>query len=132
MSAVASPVNTQSAPAVDLVGIKARQRAAWSTGNYAIVGTTLQIVGENLCEALDLRSGAHVLDVAAGNGNATLAAARRWCNVTSTDYVSTLLDSGRERARAEGHTIEFQEADAEALPFADGSFDIVMSTLLST
>ena len=128
MSAVASPVNTQSAPVVDLVGIKARQRAAWSTGNYAIVGTTLQIVGENLCEALDLRSGAHVLDVAAGNGNATLAAARRWCNVTSTDYVSTLLDSGRERARAEGHTIEFQEADAEALPFADGSFDIVMST----
>jgi len=75
------------APAVDFGAVKTRQQAAWSTGNYAVVGTTLQIVGENLCEALDLRSGARVLDVAAGNGNATLAAARRWCNVTSTDYV---------------------------------------------
>src|SRR3989475_9546579 len=93
--------------------IKARQQKAWSTGNYAVVGTTLQIVGENLCEALDLRAGAHVLDVAAGNGNATLAAARRWCNVTSTDYVASLLQAGQARAQAEGHTIEFQEADAE-------------------
>ena len=92
------------------------------------MGTTLQIVGENLCEALDLRAGARVLDVAAGNGNATLAAARRWCEVTSTDYVSALLESGRARARAEGHSIEFQEADAENLPFADASFDAVMST----
>jgi SAM-dependent methyltransferase len=115
-------------PAVDLTAVKTRQQAAWSTGNYAVVGTTLQIVGENLCEALDLRSGAHVLDVAAGNGNATLAAARRWCNVTSTDYVSSLLESGRARAQAEGHTIQFQEADAENLPFPDASFDAVMST----
>ena len=92
------------------------------------MGTTLQIVGENLCEALDLRAGARVLDVAAGNGNATLAAARRWCEVTSTDYVSALLESGRARARAEGHSIEFPEADAENLPFADASFDAVMST----
>jgi ubiquinone/menaquinone biosynthesis C-methylase UbiE len=115
-------------PAIDLAAVKTRQQAAWSTGNYAVVGTTLQIVGENLCEALDLRSGARVLDVAAGNGNATLAAARRWCDVTSTDYVASLLESGRVRAQAEGHTVEFQEADAENLPFADASFDAVLST----
>jgi ubiquinone/menaquinone biosynthesis C-methylase UbiE len=115
-------------PHIDLAAVKSRQHAAWSAGNYAVVGTTLQIVGESLCEALDLRSGARVLDVAAGNGNATLAAARRWCDVTSTDYVSTLLEAGRARARAEGHTIHFQEADAENLPFPDASFDVVMST----
>jgi len=115
-------------PAVDLAAVKTRQQAAWSTGNYAVVGTTLQIVGENLCEALDLRSGTRVLDVAAGNGNATLAAARRFGDVTSTDYVSSLLESGRARAQAEGHTIRFQEADAENLPFPDASFDAVMSS----
>jgi ubiquinone/menaquinone biosynthesis C-methylase UbiE len=125
MSAVLS---ASAAPVIDLATVKNRQQAAWSTGNYAVVGTTLQIVGENLCEALDLRSGTQVLDVAAGNGNATLAAARRWCDVTSTDYVSSLLESGRTRALAEGHTIRFQEADAENLPFADASFDVVMST----
>jgi ubiquinone/menaquinone biosynthesis C-methylase UbiE len=123
-----SAVLSASAPAVDLAAVKTRQQAAWSTGNYAVVGTTLQIVGENLCEALDLRSGHKVLDVAAGNGNATLAAARRWCDVTSTDYVASLLDSGRARAKAEGHGILFQEADAENLPFADASFDAVLST----
>ena len=112
----------------DLTAVKNRQQAAWSTGNYAVVGTTLQIVGETLCEALDLRSGAHVLDVAAGNGNATLAAARRWCDVTSTDYVGSLLEAGRIRALAEGHAIKFQEADAENLPFDAASFDAVMST----
>jgi len=117
-----------SSPAVDLAAVKTRQQVAWSTGNYAVVGTTLQIVGENLCEALDLRSNARVLDVAAGNGNATLAAARRWCDVTSTDYVAALLESGRARAQAEGLTIQFREADAENLPFADASFDAVMST----
>jgi ubiquinone/menaquinone biosynthesis C-methylase UbiE len=115
-------------PAIDLAAVKTRQQAAWSTGNYAVVGTTLQIVGENLCEALDLRSGARVLDVAAGNGNATLAAARRWCDVTSTDYVPALLDSGRARAQADGFTIQFQQADAENLPFPDASFDAVVST----
>ncbi len=113
---------------IDFTAVKARQQIAWSTGDYAIVGTTLQIVGENLCEALDLRSGAVVLDVAAGNGNATLAAARRWCDVTSTDYVASLLGSGRRRAEAEGHVIKFQEADAENLPFPDASFDAVLST----
>lgn len=120
-----SAVLSQSTP--DLAAVKARQQAAWSTGNYAVVGTTLQIVGETLCEALDLRSGARVLDVAAGNGNATLAAARRWCDVVSTDYVGSLLEAGRARAIAEGHKIQFQEADAEALPFADSSFDAVLS-----
>lgn len=124
MSAVVSSTPSTT----DLGAIKARQQATWSTGNYAIVGTTLQIVGENLCEALDLHSGMHVLDVAAGNGNATLAAARRWCEVTSTDYVPALLEAGRVRAQAEGHTIQFLEADAENLPFPDASFDAVMST----
>jgi SAM-dependent methyltransferase len=121
-------VVSSSPPAVDLAAIKSRQQAAWATGDYAVVGTTLQIVGETLCEALDLRSGARVLDVAAGNGNATLAAARRWCDVTSTDYVCALLESGRMRAEAEGHAVRFQEADAESLPFGDASFDVVMST----
>jgi ubiquinone/menaquinone biosynthesis C-methylase UbiE len=113
---------------IDYTAIKSRQQAAWATGDYAVVGTTLQIVGELLCEALDLRSGSRVLDVAAGNGNATLAAARRWCDVTSTDYVPALLESGKKRAAAEGHTIQFKEADAERLPFEDGSFDFVTST----
>jgi SAM-dependent methyltransferase len=113
---------------VDFSAIKTRQHAAWSAGDYAVVGTTLQIVGEELCEALDLRAGARVLDVCAGNGNATLAAARRWCDVTSTDYVASLLESGRRRAQAEGHTVRFQEADAEALPFPDAEFDAVLST----
>jgi ubiquinone/menaquinone biosynthesis C-methylase UbiE len=124
MSAVLSP----STPVADLAAVKTRQQAAWSTGNYAVVGTTLQIVGESLCEALDLRSGSRVLDVAAGNGNATLAAARRFADVTSTDYVPSLLEAGRARAQAEGHAIRFQEADAEKLPFADASFDAVLST----
>ncbi|HEU4826523.1 MAG TPA: class I SAM-dependent methyltransferase [Dongiaceae bacterium] len=122
---VAAPVSTS---VVDYSAAKARQHVAWSTGNYAVVGTTLQIVGESLCEALDLRSGARVLDVAAGNGNATLAAARRWCDVVSTDYVPALLESGRKRAEAEGHAVRFQEADAESLPFPDASFDAVIST----
>jgi ubiquinone/menaquinone biosynthesis C-methylase UbiE len=66
--------------------------------------------------------------VAAGNGNATLAAARRFAEVTSTDYVPALLDKGRERARAEGLAVRFLEADVEELPFADASFDAVLST----
>ena len=113
---------------VDLGAVKARQQGAWSSADYGVVGTTLQIVGESLCEALDLRAGSSVLDVAAGNGNATLAAARRWCDVTSTDYVPALLESGRRRAQAEGHVVTFQPADAEKLPFADASFDAVVST----
>jgi ubiquinone/menaquinone biosynthesis C-methylase UbiE len=112
----------------DLSAIKAKQQIAWSSGNYAVIGTTLQIVGETLCEAADVRSGERVLDVAAGNGNATLAAARRFAAVTSTDYVPALLDSARLRADAEGHTIDFKVADAEDLPFGDGTFDVVLST----
>jgi SAM-dependent methyltransferase len=108
--------------------LKGRQQIAWSSGDYAVIGTTLQIVGETLCEALDLRAGQRVLDVAAGNGNATLAAARRWCEVVSTDYVPALLERGRERAEADRLVIEFREADAEALPFAESSFDAVLST----
>ena len=112
----------------DFAAIKARQQGAWSSGDYAVVGTTLQIVGEQLCEAIDLRAGQKVLDVAAGNGNVALAAARRWCDVIATDYVPALLDRARERAAAERLQIDFREADAEALPFTDGSFDVVVST----
>jgi ubiquinone/menaquinone biosynthesis C-methylase UbiE len=123
---IASPAP---AAAPDFSAVKARQKAAWASGDYAVVGTTLQIVGESLCEAADLRAGQRVLDVAAGNGNATLAAARRWCEVTSTDYVPALLERGRERAAAERlHGIDFREADVEALPFDDASFDAVVST----
>jgi ubiquinone/menaquinone biosynthesis C-methylase UbiE len=112
----------------DFAAIKQRQQAIWSAGDYAVIGTTLQIVGERLCEAVDLRAGSSVLDVAAGNGNATLAAARRFARVTSTDYVGALLERGKERAAAERLAVTFQEADAEALPFADGSFDTALST----
>jgi ubiquinone/menaquinone biosynthesis C-methylase UbiE len=127
-TSTAAAENTIMAPAIDLAALRNRQQAAWSSGDYAVVGTTLQIVGEELCEALDLHSGQKVLDVAAGNGNATLAAARRWCDVVSTDYVPKLLELGQRRATAEGLSIEFKAADAEALPFADSSFDAVLST----
>jgi ubiquinone/menaquinone biosynthesis C-methylase UbiE len=113
---------------IDLAAIKSRQQAAWASGDYAIIGASLQIVGETLCEAVDLRSNQRVLDVAAGNGNATLAAARRFAGVVSTDYVGALLERGRERAKADRLPVTFQEADAEALPFADASFDVVLST----
>ncbi len=115
-------------PATDLAALKLKQQATWSAGDYAVVGTTLQIVGETLCEALDLRAGQRALDVAAGNGNATLAAARRGCDVVSTDYVAALLERGKARANAEGLAIRFEEADAENLPFTDASFDVVLST----
>lgn len=126
---MATVIDTSStAVAPDLAALKTRQRAAWSSGDYGIVGTTLQIVGESLCEAVDLRAGSRVLDVAGGNGNCSLAAARRWCDVTSTDYVPELLEQGRRRAAGDGLTIQFQEADAENLPFADESYDVVLSS----
>jgi len=114
-------ITSTSSPTVDLAAVKGRQQVAWSAGDYAVVGTTLQIVGETLCEALDLRAGERVLDIAAGNGNATLAAARRWADVTSTDYVQALLERGRARASAEGLAVRFEQADAESLPFADAA-----------
>ena len=112
----------------DYQAIKFKQQAAWGSGDYGKIGITLQITGEQLCEAMDIRPGSRVLDVAAGNGNASLAAARRFCNVVSTDYVDTLLQQGKTRASAEGMPITFKQADAENLPFEDGSFDYVMST----
>ncbi|MFW5331089.1 class I SAM-dependent methyltransferase [Hydrogenophaga sp. ZJX-1] len=115
-------------PVPDYAAIKQRQQATWASGDYAAIGTTLQIVGETLAEAADVRAGERVLDVAAGNGNASLAAARRHAQVTSTDYVQALLAKGHDRAVAEGLNIRFQQADAEALPFADASFDAVLST----
>ncbi len=123
---VAGSAGTSSMP--DLAALKARQQATWAAGDYSVVGTTLQIVGERLCEAVDLRSGERVLDVAAGNGNASLAAARRFAEVTATDYVPALLDGARKRAAADGLAIRFQVADAEELPFDSGAFDVVLST----
>jgi ubiquinone/menaquinone biosynthesis C-methylase UbiE len=122
------PAAAPTKPEPALAAVKKKQQGAWSSGDYAVVGTTLQIVGETLCEALDLRAGHKVLDVAAGNGNVSLAAARRWCEVTATDYVPALLDRARERGDAERLEMAYQEADAEALPFADANFDAVVST----
>ncbi|HZA94777.1 MAG TPA: class I SAM-dependent methyltransferase [Burkholderiaceae bacterium] len=123
-SVLDTPVTTP-----DFAAIKKRQQATWASGDYSVVGTTLQIIGESLAEAVDVCAGESVLDVAAGNGNATLAAARRFADVTSTDYVPALLNKARERAQAEGLSVQFREADAEELPFEDASFDVVLSTL---
>jgi ubiquinone/menaquinone biosynthesis C-methylase UbiE len=122
----APPLGPSAVP--DFEAIKTRQQATWASGDFGQIGVRLQIVGESLCEAVDLRAGERVLDVAAGNGNASLAAARRFAEVTSTDYVPALLEQGRRRADAERLAITFQVADAERLPFPDESFDVVLST----
>lgn len=120
---------TAAAPtAADFETIKSKQQATWGAGDYGRIGVTLQLTGELLCEALDLRAGDTVLDVAAGNGNVSLAAARRFCKVLSTDYVPELLAQGQQRAQAESLALEFRQADAENLPFAERSFDNVVST----
>lgn len=126
MQQTLSPEPTRIAP--DLEAIKARQQQTWASGDFGRVGVTLQVVGEALCEAVGVNAGERVLDVAAGNGNASLAAARRFAHVTSTDYVPELLEQGRRRAEADGLDIRFQVADAEALPFGDDSFDVALST----
>jgi ubiquinone/menaquinone biosynthesis C-methylase UbiE len=123
-----SAVSSDSVPVQGSTSVKGRQQAMWASGDFAVIGTTLQIVGELLCEAVDLQAGERVLDVAAGNGNATLAAARRFAAVTSTDYVPALLESGRRRAEAEGFDVAFKVADAEDLPYPDASFNVVLST----
>ena len=125
---VPSPATGHEPPPPDLGAIKQRQQATWASGDFAVIGVTLQIVGESLAEAADIRANERVLDVAAGNGNATLAAARRFAKVTSSDYVPALLEKGRRRAEAEGLQVEFREADAENLPFPDASFDVAIST----
>jgi len=113
----------------DLTTVKGRQQKAWSSGDYGKVGVTLLSMGEQLAETVDLRPGQSVLDIASGNGNASLAAARRFGEVTAIDYVPMLLEEGRKRAEAEGLAVDFQEGDAEELPFGDASFDVVLSTL---
>ncbi|MGE5338941.1 MAG: class I SAM-dependent methyltransferase [Gemmatimonadota bacterium] len=132
MSVIESPSTASRAAPVavqpDFTAIKAKQHATWASGDFAVIGVTLQIVGESLAEAVDIRAGEQVLDVAAGNGNATLAAARRFAQVTSTDYVPALLEKSAERAKAEGLDVTYQVADAEQLPFDDASFDVVLST----
>jgi len=130
MGAIAERNTTQQATTAttDFAAIKQKQQATWSSGDYALIGITLQIVGESLAEATDIRAGERVLDIAAGNGNVTLAAARRFADVTSTDYVPELLEKGRVRALAEGLPVNFRVADAEELPFEDGNFDVALST----
>jgi SAM-dependent methyltransferase len=123
-----APPSERKPAVVDFAALKARQQATWASGDFSVIGTTLQIVGETLCEAVDLESGSRVLDVACGNGNASLAAARRFCKVTGLDYVPELLRRAGERAQAERLDLELVEGDAERLPFEDGRFDAALST----
>jgi len=100
----------------------------WALGDFARAAAEQVLVGEVLCRAIDIHPGERVLDVAAGSGNAALAAARRGARVTATDFVPQLLAAAARRAKAEGLDLETQEADAQSLPFADGAFDVILST----
>jgi ubiquinone/menaquinone biosynthesis C-methylase UbiE len=130
LSNVPNPISPtdRATVALDLEAIKARQQATWATGDFAVIGTTLQIVGETLCEAADIRAGEHVLDVACGNGNATLAAARRFAVVCGIDFVPALLERARVRADAENLPVDLRVGDAEQLSFPDAMFDVVLSS----
>src|SRR5690349_5718268 len=119
---------SRNAPRIDHRAVKVRQQAAWASGDYAVVGSALQIAAEELCETMNLYQDARVLDVAVGNGHASMAAARRWCDVTSTDCAPDVASRGRRRSEAENLGVRFAEGDAEDLPFADQSFDAVVST----
>ena len=112
----------------DLESIKRRQQQAWAAGDFSMIATQQLIVGEALCEAVDIHPGQRVLDVATGSGNTALAAARRGGEVTGIDFVPALLERGRERAAAERLAITFQEGAAEELAFPDAAFDVVLST----
>jgi ubiquinone/menaquinone biosynthesis C-methylase UbiE len=126
---VGSPISERKRNAgPDLSAVKARQQAMWASGDFSLIGTTLQIVGESLCEAADLEAGSLVLDVACGNGNAALAAAHRFAKVAGVDYVPELLQRAADRARAERLDLELVAGDAERLPFDDDAFDVALST----
>ena len=109
--------------------VKEKQQKAWSSGDYARIGNPLVIMGERLCEAVDLHPGQKVLDVATGSGNTAISAARRHAEATGIDYVPGLIEQARERARAEGFDVAFDVGDAENLPYPDASFDVVLSTV---
>jgi SAM-dependent methyltransferase len=119
---------SRNAPRLDHRADMARQQSAWASGDYAVVGNALQIVAEELCESVNLCQDQRVLDVAAGNYHAALAAARRWCDVTATHIPSDLGRGPRQRLEAESSGVRLVDGDAEALPFADQSFDAVVSS----
>jgi ubiquinone/menaquinone biosynthesis C-methylase UbiE len=120
---------TDQSSMLSLSAIKDRQQKTWTSGDYARIGNTLVIMGELLCEAVNLHAGDKVLDVATGSGNTAISAARRFCDATGIDYVPELIEQARKRAEVEGLEITFEVGDAEDLPYPDASFDVVLSTL---